>query len=57
MNRVFVGMALFGSILLGGWLAHVTTPRPVRSLIPDMTPLNDWHASVIGSLVVNRELN
>ncbi|MEM6716792.1 MAG: hypothetical protein AAF827_14245 [Cyanobacteria bacterium P01_D01_bin.6] len=55
MNRVFVGMALGGSILLGSWLAYVTTPHPVRSLMPDMTVLSDWHASVIGALVVNRE--
>ncbi|NEQ46483.1 MAG: hypothetical protein F6K00_24245 [Leptolyngbya sp. SIOISBB] len=57
MNRVLVGVAVVGSIVLGGWLAYATTPRSVRSLIPDMMPLNDWHASVIGSLVVNRQLS
>lgn len=57
MNRALVGITVVGSIMLGGWFAYATTLRPVRSLIPDMTPLNDWHASVIGALVVNRDLN
>lgn len=56
MRRLIVVMALFSSVALGGWLAYVTTPRPVRSLIPNMVALSDWHTSVLGALVVNREI-
>ncbi len=56
MNRIWVGIAIVGSIVVGGWLAYTTTPRLVRSFIPDATPLSSWHANVIGSLVVNREV-
>ena len=56
MNRILVIAAVIGSIMLGGWLAYVTTPHPVRSFIPDPQPLSRWHASAIGALVVNREV-
>lgn len=56
MKRVIVGIGIVASMAVGGWLAYASTPRPVRSLIPDMRSLSDWHASVIGALVVNREI-
>lgn len=55
-SRVLVMAAVVGSMVLGGWLAYMNTPRPVRSFIPDAQPLSSWHASAIGALVVNREV-
>lgn len=49
-------MSLALSVAAGGWLAYASTPRPVRSLIPDLTALSNWHVSVIGAIVVNREI-
>ncbi|WP_448169539.1 hypothetical protein [Leptolyngbya iicbica] len=57
MRLIWVMTVMIGSVLLGGWMAYVTTPRPVRSFIPDVTPLSNWHASAIGALVVNREVS
>ncbi|MGF1459307.1 MAG: hypothetical protein ACFBSG_09810 [Leptolyngbyaceae cyanobacterium] len=45
------------SVMLGAGLAYVSTPRPIRSLIPDAALLRDWHVSIIAALVVNREVH
>lgn len=55
MQRAMAATVLVAGALLGGGMAYWLTPRPVRSLIPDMTPLESWHVSIIGALVVNRE--
>lgn len=54
-NRLLVVASLVSSTVLGAWLALQSTPKPVRSLIPNMETLGTWHATVIGALVVNRD--